>query len=50
MDGETNTLAALGGGTFFPVQAVFSDSRLSEIWRELALHYFPADCFGIDLF
>ncbi len=19
-----------------------------EIWRELALHYFPADCFGID--
>ncbi len=24
------------------------DSRLSEIWQELALHYFPADCFGVD--
>ncbi len=19
-----------------------------KIWRELALHYFPADCFGIE--
>jgi hypothetical protein len=28
----------------------FPDSRLSEIWRELALNYFPADCFGINFF
>jgi hypothetical protein len=28
----------------------FMDSRLSEIWRELALHYLPAVCFGIDFF
>ncbi len=27
-----------------------TDSRLSEIWRELAPHYFPADCFGIVFF
>ncbi len=26
------------------------DSRSSQIWRELALHYFPADCFGINFF
>jgi hypothetical protein len=24
----------------------FTNSRLSEIWRELAPHYFRADCFG----
>jgi hypothetical protein len=35
-----------GGGK----QTIFTDSRLSEIWQELALHYFPADCFGIDFF
>jgi hypothetical protein len=28
-------------------QTILMDSRLSEIWRELALHYFPADCVGI---
>ncbi len=28
----------------------FTDSRLSKIWRELAPHYFPADCFRIDFF
>jgi hypothetical protein len=31
-------------------QTIFMDSRLSEIWQKLALHYFPADCFGIDFF
>jgi hypothetical protein len=24
----------------------FTNRRLSEIWRELALHYFWAECFG----
>jgi hypothetical protein len=27
-------------------QTIFMDRRLSEIWRELALHYFWAECFG----
>ncbi len=39
------------GVTSLPiVLTIFTDSRLSEIWRELALHYFPADCFGIVFF
>ncbi len=27
-------------------QTIFTDRRLSEIWRELALHYFRTECFG----
>jgi hypothetical protein len=27
-------------------QTIFTDRRLSEIWWELALHYFWAECFG----
>jgi hypothetical protein len=31
-------------------QTTLTDSRLSEIWRELAPHYFSGDCFGIVFF
>jgi hypothetical protein len=27
-------------------QIVMTFRQLSQIWRELALHYFPVDCFG----
>jgi hypothetical protein len=27
-------------------QIVMTFRRLSQIWWELALHYFPVDCFG----
>ncbi len=38
----------LDGGSWFggDGQTIFRDRRLSEIWRELALHYFWAKCFG----
>ncbi len=38
----------LDGGSRFggDGQTIFMDRRLSEIWRELALHYFRAECFG----
>ncbi len=29
-------------------QTVLMDRRLSQIWRELALHYFRVDCFGVS--
>jgi hypothetical protein len=39
------------GVTSLPiVPTIFMDSRLSEIWQELALHYFPADYFVINFF
>jgi hypothetical protein len=39
------------GVTSLPiVPTIFTDSTLSDIWQELALHYFPADCFGINFF
>jgi hypothetical protein len=31
-------------------QTIFMDGRLSEIWWELAPHYFPADYFRINFF
>ncbi len=27
-------------------QIVVTFRQLSQIWQELALHYFPVDCFG----
>jgi hypothetical protein len=27
-------------------QIVMTFRQLSQIWRELALHYIPVDCFG----
>jgi hypothetical protein len=38
----------LDGGSRFggDGQTIFTDRRLSEIWRELALHFFWAECFG----
>jgi hypothetical protein len=27
-------------------QIAMTFRRLSQIWRDLALHYFPVDCFG----
>jgi hypothetical protein len=49
-DGETNTLALRGlEEHFFPVVLLCCVSFW--FWREmreLALHYFPADCFGIE--
>jgi hypothetical protein len=37
----------LDGGSRFgdDGQTIFTDRRLFEIWRELALHYFWAECF-----
>jgi hypothetical protein len=49
---QVSFLVVAGNGlgvTSLPiVPTIFMDSTLSEIWRELALHYFPADCFGIN--
>jgi hypothetical protein len=38
----------LDGGSPFggDEQTIFTDRRLSEIWQELALHCFWAECFG----
>ena len=38
----------LDGGSQFggDGQTIFTDRKLSEIWRELALHYFWVECFG----
>ncbi len=38
----------LDGGSQFggDGQTIFTDRRLSEIWRELALHHWWAECFG----
>jgi hypothetical protein len=37
----------LDGGSQFggDGQTIFMDRRLSEIWQELALHYYWAECF-----
>ncbi len=41
-------IIVLDGGSRFggDGQTIFMDRRLSEIWRELALHYFWVECFG----
>jgi hypothetical protein len=39
------------GVTSLPIlTTICMDSRLSKIWQELALYYFPADCFGTNFF
>jgi hypothetical protein len=43
----------LGAATAFDIFGTDNADRrkiIGKIWRELLLHYFLADCFGIDFF